>query len=307
MSPPSSPSFPSPRRSKDSRHKTTKARDKSFSQHFLSPGLEVVLLRGTVSESSWAPDQRATAHRGQEGAAGAGEREGDQTPRRVPAPRKGARAPPETTGGSAGPGTRPVTFSCSSRSRATSGARSDAAAEPEAEAEAEAWGPGSSGASMAGAPGPQRGERVLNKCLWRRRGRRLPSARVLALMHCAPRAEEAAPAFSAAAAAATRVRAARGRISHAHAARRRRRRRRRGLQAAGGPVGAGGACPVAGPRRASCGGRASPAPPRKLRPSPRPARHAGKRELSLRPWPRPWVSHVVRDRRGWGRLSCGGL
>lgn len=216
-----------------------------------------MLLPGTVSGSSWAPHQRATAHRGQEGAAGAGEREEDQTPRRVPAPGKGARAPPETTGGSAGPGARPVTFSCSSRSRATSGARSDAAAEPEAEAEA--WGPGSDGASMAGAPGPQRGERVLNKCLWRRRGRRLPSARVLALMHCAPRAEEAAPAFSAAAAAAARVRAARGRISHAHAARRRRRRRR--LQAAGGPVGAGGACPVAGPRQASCGGRASSAPP----------------------------------------------
>lgn len=118
-----------------------------------------------------------------------------------------------------GAGTRPVTFSCSSRSRATSGARSGAAAE--AEAEAEAWGPGSGGASMAGAPRSQRGERVLNKCLWRRRGRQLPSARVLALMHCAPRAEEAAPAFSAAAAAAARVPAARGRISHVHAARRR--------------------------------------------------------------------------------------
>ena len=44
--------------------------------------------------------------------------------------------------------------------------------------------------------------RVLNKCLWKRRGRWLPSARVLALMHCAPRAEEAAPAFSATAATA---------------------------------------------------------------------------------------------------------
>lgn len=34
---------------------------------------------------------------------------------------------------------------------------------------------------------------------------------------------------------------------------------------------------------------AAPPPrlPRKLRPSPRPARHAGKREHSLRPWPRP--------------------
>lgn len=108
------------------------------------------------------------------------------------------------------------------------------------------------------APGPQRGEQVLNKCLWRRRGRRLPSTRVLALMHCVPLAEEAAPVFSAAAAAAARVPAARGRISHAHAARR---RRRRGLEAAGGPVRAGGACPVAGPRQASCGGRASSAPP----------------------------------------------
>lgn len=99
-------------------------------------------------------------------------------------------------------------------------------------------GPGVGRGLHGGAPGPQRGERVLNKCLWRRRGRQLPSARVLALMHCAPRAEEAAPAFSAAPAAAARVRTARGRISHAHAARRRRRRR---LGAAGRPVRAGGA------------------------------------------------------------------
>lgn len=61
---------------------------------------------------------------------------------------------PETGGERASPerGTpaRPVTFSCSSRSRATSGARSGA------EAEAAAWGSGSAGASMAGrgrAPG----------------------------------------------------------------------------------------------------------------------------------------------------------
>lgn len=166
--------------------------------------------------------------------------------------RAGERAPPETTGLSAD-GERPVTFSCSSRSRATSGARSGAAAE--------AWGLGSGGASMKGMPGPQRGERVLNKCLWKRRGRRLPSARVLALMHCAPRAEEAAPAFSATAATAALVRAARGRISHAHAARRCSRRRRRGLGAAGRPLKARSADPVAGPRDASCGGRASSAPP----------------------------------------------
>jgi hypothetical protein len=82
---------------------------------------------------------------------------------------------------------------------------------------------------QAGPPcgGPQRGERVLNKCLWRRRhGRRLPSARVLVRMHRAPGAEEAASAFASTAATATataagaaaRVRTARGRISHAHAA-----------------------------------------------------------------------------------------
>lgn len=118
---------------------------------------------------------------------------------------------------------------------------------------------GRTGPPWRGQPGPQRGERVLNKCLWRRRGRRLPRARVLALMHCAPRAEEAAPAFSATAAAAARVRAARGRISHTHAARCR--RRRRGLKAAGGPGRARGACPVAGPRQESCDGRASSAPP----------------------------------------------
>jgi len=35
-----------------------------------------VLLPGTGSRSSWAPDRRAAAHRGQEGAAGAGEGEG---------------------------------------------------------------------------------------------------------------------------------------------------------------------------------------------------------------------------------------
>lgn len=178
---------------------------------------------------------RATAgRRGPPGRAGEADPEEGPSPRLGGAGRRGCAgepAPPETTAGSAGPGARPVTFSCSSRSRATSGARSGAAAEDEAEAEA--WDPGSAGASMVEAPGPQRGERVLNKCLWRRRGRRLPSTRVLALMHCVPLAEEAAPVFSAAAAAAARVPAARGRISHAHAARR---RRRRGLEAAGGPV-----------------------------------------------------------------------
>lgn len=68
------------------------------------------------------------------------------------------------------------------------------------------------------APQPQRGEQVLNKCLWRRRGRRMPSARALALMHCTPLSEEAALTFAAAPGAAARVRATRGRISHAHTA-----------------------------------------------------------------------------------------
>lgn len=68
------------------------------------------------------------------------------------------------------------------------------------------------------APQPQRGEQVLNKCLWRRRGRRMPSSRALALMHRTPLSEEAALTFAAAPGAAARVPATRGRISHAHAA-----------------------------------------------------------------------------------------
>lgn len=118
-----------------------------------------------------------------------------------------------------------VTFSCSSRSRATSEARSGAAlaAEPPGGASIPPIG------SFIDLPSAQRGERVLKQCLWRRRGgRRLPScARVLAFMHRAPRVGKAALGSAAAAQAAARVRAAARcrRISHAHAARRRRRRR----------------------------------------------------------------------------------
>lgn len=151
------------------------------------------------------------------------------------------------------------------------------------------WGSGSGEASMAEAPGPQRGERVLNKCLWRRRGRRLPSARVLALMHCAPRAEEAAPAFSATAAAAAPVRAARGRISHAHAARH---RRHRGLGAAGRPLKGRSADPVRlGRARRPVAAAPPPRLLRRPRPSPRPARYAG---CALPPpLVPPQVNHVV--------------
>lgn len=158
------------------------------------------------------------------------------------------------------------------------------------------WGSGSGEASMAEAPGPQRGERVLNKCLWRRRGRRLPSARVLALMHCAPRAEEAAPAFSATAAAAAPVRAARGRISHAHAARH---RRHRGLGAAGRPLKGRSADPVPGPSQASCGCRASSPPPPQAPPL-APPRAVRRMRASSSPRPAPGESRGVgAERGGW--------
>ncbi|CAI9161843.1 unnamed protein product [Rangifer tarandus platyrhynchus] len=106
-------------------------------------------------------------------------------------------------------------------------------------------------------------------------------------MHCAPRAEEAAPAFSATAATAARVRAARGRISHAHAARRCSRRRRRGLGAAGRPWKARSADPIAGPSEASCGGRASSAPPPQAPPLAPPcaARWEAHSASALRPAP----------------------
>ena len=122
-------------------------------------------------------------------------------------------------------------------------------------------------------------------------------------MHCAPRAEEAAPHFSATAAAAARVRAARGRISHAHAARRRRRPRRRGLGATGQPLKARSPDPVAGPSQTSCGGRSSP-----VGPAPRPAQRGTLGSArSLRPSSRPG-DRVAQERSGGGwrirRLSC---
>lgn len=86
-------------------------------------------------------------------------------------------------------------------------------------------------------------------------------------MHRAPRSEEAALAFAAAPGAAARVRATRGLISHAHAA--------AAAAAAASEQQAlhqerHALLPQSGPGQASRSSRASSAPPRTLRPSPRP-------------------------------------
>lgn len=86
-------------------------------------------------------------------------------------------------------------------------------------------------------------------------------------MHRAPRSEEAALAFAAAPGAAARVRATRGLISHAHAA--------AAAAAAASEQQAlhqerHALLSQSGPGQASRSSRASSAPPRTLRPSPRP-------------------------------------
>lgn len=172
-------------RSKGHRQKTTNARDKSFSRGPRGPRLRSSRVGISISRRGLAALEAAQSRRHMRKPARAGTKRGLLP---FPAPREAAP---------------PLVRAAERRRRPLQGAG----------ARALVW-PG----APCPAPQPQRGEQVLNKCLWRRRGRRMPSARALALMHRTPLSEEAALTFAAAPGAAARVRATRGRISHAHAA-----------------------------------------------------------------------------------------